>query len=201
MVDEIIDLLPDCDIHVIARTDTQPAVFQRPDPEELMRKMPRSRRGDAHLRLYLGYAAGCGTTTAMLDEARRRSSRGTDVLVAAGLIRGASAGNELELLSSADATADRLDVEAVLKRNPEVVCIDDLSAPDTEGRQRHESVDRFIEAGITVIATLRLTDLASVRANFADVLRERQLGPTLDDAVSCTWRRRSSWSTSPPRSS
>jgi two-component system sensor histidine kinase KdpD len=182
VVDEIIDSLPDCDIHVIARTDTQPAVFQRPDPDQLVRRMPRSRRGDAHLRLYLGYAAGCGTTTAMLDEARRRSSRGTDVVVAAGRVRDRTAGAGLEFLSSTTAAEDRLDVEAILKRNPEVVCIDELTGLDTEGRQRVESVDRFIEAGITVIATLRLTDLASVRANFASVLGARELGPTLDDA-------------------
>jgi two-component system sensor histidine kinase KdpD len=181
VVDEIIDQLPDCDIHVIARTDSQPTAFQRPDPDQLMRKIPRSRRGDAHLRLYVGYVAGCGTTTAMLDEARRRSSRGTDVVVAAGRVRDGSIGAGLEFLSPTTAAEDRLDIDAVLKRNPEVVCIDDLTGLDTGGNQRVDSVDRFIEAGITVIATLRLTDLASVRANFADVFRSRQLGPTLDD--------------------
>ena len=184
LVDEIIDLLPDCDIHVIARTDRQPVAFVRPDPDALVRKHAGSRRSEAHLRLYLGYADGCGTTTAMLDEARRRASRGTDVVVAAARVRGGTV-LELETLMAegqAGVVEDRLDVEAVLKRNPEVACIDDVAALDTEGRQRMKSVERFIDAGITVIGTLRLTDLASVRANFEDVLKGRQLGPALDDA-------------------
>ncbi|MEY4372882.1 MAG: hypothetical protein RL219_1651, partial [Actinomycetota bacterium] len=33
------------------------------------------------LRVYLGAAAGVGTTYAMLDEGARRAARGTDVLV------------------------------------------------------------------------------------------------------------------------
>jgi two-component system sensor histidine kinase KdpD len=184
LVDQVIDLLPDCDIHVIARMDEHTQEFRRPDPDDLVRQQPRNRRSDAHLRLYLGYAAGCGTTTAMLDEARRRVSRGTDVVVAAGALHGTSLSAELETVGSQahGASSDRVDVEAVLKRNPEVVCIDDIAAPDTENRQRIESVDRFIDAGITVIGTLRLTDLASVRENFGDVLRGRQLGPAIDDA-------------------
>ncbi len=38
--------------------------------------MPRGR-----LRVYLGVGPGVGTTHAMLDEARRRAARGTDVVV------------------------------------------------------------------------------------------------------------------------
>jgi two-component system sensor histidine kinase KdpD len=182
LVDHVIDLLPDCDIHVIARMDVHSHEFRRPDPDDLMRQQPRSRRSDAHLRLYLGYAAGCGTTTAMLDEAWRRASRGTDVVVAAAALHGESLSSALETIGGPGPgiSADRVDVEAVLKRNPEVVCIDDIAAVDTEGRQVIESVRRFIDAGITVIGTLRVTDLASVRDN--GVLKGRQPGSPIDDS-------------------
>ena len=42
-------------------------------------------RGSAtrgHLRIYLGYAPGVGTTCALLTEGRRRAKHGTDVVVA-----------------------------------------------------------------------------------------------------------------------
>jgi two-component system sensor histidine kinase KdpD len=183
LVDQVIDQLPDCDIHVIARIDEHTLEFRRPDPDDLVRQQPRNRRADAHLRLYLGYAAGCGTTTAMLDEARRRASRGTDVVIAAAAIHGSSPAPELETIGGPipGVATDRVDVEAVLRRNPEVVCIDDVAALDTSGRQRIEDVERLIAAGITVIGTLRLTDLASVRENFSDVLKGRQLPPPIDD--------------------
>jgi two-component system, OmpR family, sensor histidine kinase KdpD len=180
-VDHVIDLLPDCDIHVIARIDEQMAEFRRPDPDDLVRKQPRNRRADAHLRLYMGYAAGCGTTTAMLDEARRRASRGTDVVVAAAATHGIPLSPQLETIGGPlpGVATDRVDVEAVLRRNPEVVCIDDIAALDTSGRQRIEDVERLIDAGITVIGTLRLTDLATVRES--GVLKGRQLGAPVDD--------------------
>ena len=183
LVDQVIDLLPDCDIHVIAQIDEQPLAFRRPDPDELVRLQPRNRRADAHLRLYLGYVAGCGTTTAMLDEARRRSGRGTDVVVAAGVRDGHSLSSQLETVSSpvAGVTAERVDVDAVLKRNPEVVCIDDIAALDTEDHQVIESVGRFIDAGITVIGTLSVTDLASVRDS--GILKGRQAGPPIDESA------------------
>ena len=43
---------------------------------------PQPRRRGA-IRVYLGYAPGCGTTTAMLEEANRRAARGSDVVVGA----------------------------------------------------------------------------------------------------------------------
>ncbi|HXA43358.1 MAG TPA: hypothetical protein VNV65_10665 [Candidatus Solibacter sp.] len=182
LVDQVIDLLPECDVHVIARVDIQPQEFRRPDPDDLVRKQPRNRRADAHLRLYLGYVAGCGTTTAMVDEAKRRASRGTDVVVAAATLHGERLPPELETIAAKGRAGapEAVDVEAVLRRNPEVVCVDDVAALDVEGRQVIHSVGRFIEAGITVIGTLRLTDLVTVRES--GVLKGRQLGLPLDDS-------------------
>ena len=94
---------------------------------------PAAARGPARgaVRVYLGYAAGCGITTAMLEEAGRRRSRGSDVVVAAVDCRGregvSAALHGLEL----SATAPPLDTDAVLARHPEVACIDDLSVDST----------------------------------------------------------------------
>ncbi len=138
---------------------------RRPDPTELLRQINSDARRRASFRVYLGYARGCGTTTAMLDEARRRHSRGTDVVVAAYEIHDPPA-KALSAMEVIQATREkpsvrRLDLPAVLARNPEVVCIDDVVAPDMDGRPAFESVPRLLSAGVTVLATLHLLSLRS----------------------------------------
>ena len=189
LADQMIDSLPDIDLHVIAPERAAPlpdVELQRRTPEELLRAEQRVGRRGADVRVYLGYADGSGTTTAMLDEARRRRSRGTDVVVAAINPRVPAAQlASLELLGGPDAPAahDRLDIEALLSRNPEVAVIDELNGLDTEGRLRAEWLTRLVEAGITVLGTLHLLDLASVRETYAPLLKERAPGSALPDDV------------------
>jgi two-component system sensor histidine kinase KdpD len=158
---------------------------RRPDPAELLRQIAAEGRRRAMLRVYLGYARGCGTTTAMLDEARRRQSRGTDVVVAAYDIHDppAKALSALEVIQATrEMPASRpLDVAALLARNPEVACIDDVVGLDVSGRPRIESVPRLLSAGITVLATLHLLSLRSAAAAVAGMLGDRLSKPLLGD--------------------
>ncbi len=189
LADQMIDSLPDIDLHVISPEHAPPppdVELLRSTPEDLLRAEQRIGRRGADCRVYLGYADGSGTTTAMLDEARRRRSRGTDVVVAAINSRvSATAMAGLEVLGGPDSPAahDRLDVEALLSRNPEVAVIDELNGLDSEGRVRAESLSRLVEAGITVLGTLHLLDLASVRESYAPLLKERAPGSALPDDV------------------
>ncbi len=189
LADQMTDSLPDIDLHVIAPEHAAPlpdVELQRSTPEDLLRAEQRLGRRGADVRVYLGYADGSGTTTAMLDEARRRRSRGTDVVVAAINPRVPAAElATLEILGGPDAPAahDRLDIEALLSRNPEVAVIDELNGLDTERRLRAEWLPRLVEAGITVLGTLHLLDLASVRESYAPLLKERAPGSALPDDV------------------
>jgi two-component system, OmpR family, sensor histidine kinase KdpD len=176
LLDRLVDELPGVDVHVIARfavaqrrRPASPRVAQRRRPEDLLRDVAPPRRGA--LRVYVGYARGCGATTAMLEEGRRRRERGTDVVVAAATTSGRSecegalAGLEVLGGRGDQAPPDRLDVLAVLRRSPDVVCIDDLAGPDIDGHTRAEVVSQLVDAGITVLATLHLSDVCStVRA-------------------------------------
>jgi K+-sensing histidine kinase KdpD len=188
LADQLIDSLPDIDLHVIANEQAAAPPEVEPErrlPEDLLRS---GRRG-ADVRVYLGYADGSGTTTAMLDEARRRRSRGTDVVVAAINPRVPRTELEsLEMLGGSDAPAahDRLDVEPLLSRNPEVAVIDELNGFDTEGQLRAASLARLVAAGITVLGTIHLLDLASVRESYAPLLMERAPGSVLSDDVLTT---------------
>jgi K+-sensing histidine kinase KdpD len=195
IADLIIDGLPGSDVHVIARvehaavrrrgrdTDTE----RRPDPMALLRQVSSDSRRRAILRVYLGYAPGAGTTTAMLDEGRRRAGRGTDVVVAAynlhGDVRSALGG--LEVLGGLrGAPAERaLDLEEVLARNPQVVCIDDLTALDTQGRPRYEDIPELLSAGVTVLATLHLLSVRSAAESVARLLGHPLGRPVIDDEL------------------
>ena len=161
---------------------------RRPDPAELLRKLTGEGRRRAILRVYLGYARGCGTTTAMLDEAGRRASRGTDAVVASYEVHHepevALRRLEVVQLGHRDLPMVRaLDVEAVLARNPEVVCIDDLMGLDTEGRPRIESVPRLLGAGIVVLGTLHLLSVRSAATAVAEVAGFEPREPLLGDEV------------------
>jgi K+-sensing histidine kinase KdpD len=196
VADRIIDSLPDSDVHVIARVghlvqrqarQDGASHDQRPDPMALLRQVASDSRRHAVLRVYLGYAPGVGTTTAMLSEARRRAGRGTDVVVAAYRLhddpRQALSG--LDVLGGLRDPPRRrpLDVDAVLARNPEVVCIDDLTAVDAHGRPALEAVPRLLGAGITVLATLHLLSLRTTAESVSRLLGRPLDRPVVEDEL------------------
>ncbi len=121
----------------------------------------RARRRGA-IRVYLGYAPGCGTTTAMLQEALRRQSRGTDVVVGAVETRDredvSAELEQLELIRDGGANGDQptLDTAAVLARRPEVVCIDELTGGTAGAERRFAGARRLADAGITVVGTVQI---------------------------------------------
>ena len=186
IVDRVVEGLPDVDIHVIARYAAVPGpvLGARPNPDSLLRDLSGSRpRGG--LRLYISYARGAGATTAMLDEARRRAGRGTDVVVGAVSGGGASRLGDLRLLGGPDSPAARglLDVEALLSRNPEVVAVDDLCGLTTTGQLVGHLIPRIRAAGITVIGTVHLADLRSTVGLMGTLLRRPAARPVLDDSA------------------
>jgi two-component system, OmpR family, sensor histidine kinase KdpD len=126
------------------------------------------------LRIYLGAAPGVGKTYAVLGEAHRRLSRGTDVVV--GMIETHDRAHTteqlegLEVLPRAEVThggvtRTELDVEGVLARRPEVVVIDELAhtnAPGFPHAQRWEDVEQVLDAGISVLTTVDVQHLESL---------------------------------------
>src|SRR3954469_11937443 len=126
------------------------------------------------LRIYLGAAPGVGKTFAMLGEAHRRASRGTDVVI--GLIethgrrRTAEQLEGLEVLprrqvTHRGVTLSELDVEAVLRRHPQVVAIDELAhtnVPGSRNPKRWQDVEELLAAGIDVLTTVDIQHLESL---------------------------------------
>lgn len=146
---------------------------QRPTPEQLLEQIEledrRSRRG--RLKVFLGYSAGVGKSFQMLDEGRRRSERGEDVVVCA--LQPAYPPEVQEILrklqiiptlKSGDAEA--IDVESVIRRHPQVVLIDGLAydnPPGSLNAHRWQDVEQLLNSGISVITTVNLQYLEKLK--------------------------------------
>lgn len=128
------------------------------------------------LRIYLAAVPGAGATYSMLAEGRRRAARGTHVVVAAVETRGRRAVEQqldgLERVPPLSfgrlglAAAGGVDVVEVLQRHPRVVLVDDLAVradPDDDSTARWRAVERLLDAGMDVVATMTINDVESLR--------------------------------------
>jgi two-component system sensor histidine kinase KdpD len=148
---------------------------RRPDPEQLLRQLQAEeqfyRRG--RLKIFLGYAGGVGKSFRMLDEARRRLERNKeDVVVGA---------TQPKVSPEVDALLQRLpviplrvvdgvatmDVEAILRRHPQVCVVDGLAYDNPPGSlhpKRWQDVEHLLSSGIAVIASVNLQHIEERRA-------------------------------------
>jgi magnesium transporter len=127
-----------------------------------------------HLKIYLGYAPGVGKTYQMLEDARELKARGTDLVI--GFVESHGRNDIRDRLDELEAiplrrivhrggTAEELDVDAVLRRNPRVCVVDELAhtnAPGSERQKRWQDVQVLLQAGINVLTTTNVQDLASL---------------------------------------
>jgi two-component system, OmpR family, sensor histidine kinase KdpD len=146
------------------------------------------------LRVYLGAAPGVGKTYAMLGEAHRRRARGTDVVIGLVEDHGRAATAEqvvgLEIVPRVQrqhrgVVLDEMDLEALLERRPDVVCVDELAHTNASGGRnvkRWQDVRDLLGAGIDVIATVNIQHLESLNDVVEQITGVRQQ-ETVPDAV------------------
>jgi two-component system, OmpR family, sensor histidine kinase KdpD len=128
-----------------------------------------------HFRIYLGAAAGVGKTYAMLSEGHRRSGRGADVVIGfiechgRRLTEALIDGLEVVPRKSVEYRGrqlEEMDLEAVLRRRPEVALVDELAHTNVPGSGPHEKrwqdVLDILAAGIDVITTVNIQHLESI---------------------------------------
>jgi two-component system sensor histidine kinase KdpD len=128
-----------------------------------------------HFRIYLGAAPGVGKTYAMLSEGQRRRAHGTDVV--AGFVEAYGRPltealiNGLEVIPRKvvdyrGSRMEEMDLDAILRRRPEVALIDELAHTNVPGSGRHEKrwqdVLEILGAGIDVITTVNIQHLESI---------------------------------------
>ncbi len=146
------------------------------------------------LRIYLGAAPGVGKTYAMLGEGRRRKERGADVVV--GVVEAHGRAHTLAQMGDLEVvprvaveyrgtTLQEMDVEAILRRRPDVVMIDEYAhtnAPGSRNEKRWVDVEQLLDAGIEVISTLNVQHLESLNDVISQITGTTQR-ETVPDAV------------------
>jgi two-component system, OmpR family, sensor histidine kinase KdpD len=128
-----------------------------------------------HLIVYLGVAPAAGKTVAMLDEGRRRREKGADVVIAFAESHGRKvtdwrmAGLEAVARQAVDyrgGTFEEMDLDAVLRRHPQVALVDELAHTNVPGSGRNakrwQDVLELLDAGIDVITNVNIQHLGSV---------------------------------------
>ena len=140
--------------------------------------MPHNKHpeGFGRHKIFLGYAPGVGKTYQMLEESQRRLARGQDVVI--GVIENQRDGNR-ELMKGFDVmplAGTGLDVDAILKRKPTLVLVDQLqavNAPGSKNQRRWQDVDELLSQGINVLSTLDVMYLESLNDTVTDIIGER----------------------------
>jgi two-component system sensor histidine kinase KdpD len=152
----------------------------------------RSQRG--RLKIYLGYGPGVGKTYLMLQEAHRLQSDAVDVVV--GVVETHGRADTARLVDGLEVVPrrvveyrgiviDEMDVDAVLRRRPQVVLVDELAhtnVPGSRHAKRYEDVRELLAAGIHVVATLNVQHLESLY-NTVERLIGVKVRERLPDAV------------------
>jgi two-component system sensor histidine kinase KdpD len=130
------------------------------------------RRG--RLKIFLGYAAGVGKTYQMLDEAQKLKRQGVDVVVGYFEPHGRqdtiAKADGLEFVPRRNvtyraSTFEETDVEAILRRHPQVCAIDEFAhtnVPGSERAKRWEDVHVLLDAGLDVLTTMNVQHLESL---------------------------------------
>lgn len=126
------------------------------------------------LKIFFGYVAGAGKTYAMLEAAHVAQKKGIDVII--GYVEAHQRPETTALVTGLEEVepiwidyrgikVKELDLDAILKRNPELVLIDELAHTNTEGmrhRKRYQDVDELLEAGIDVYTTVNVQHIESL---------------------------------------
>jgi two-component system sensor histidine kinase KdpD len=150
-----------------------------------MRDTPRKRPEDwlsaaepektlGRFKVFLGYAPGVGKTFSMLSEGIRRRTREEDVVI--GVVETHGRKGTAELATQLEHVPLReidykgtlfheMDVDAILRRAPEVVLVDELAHSNIAGSRfakRYEDVMLLLENKIDVVTTINVQHIESL---------------------------------------
>jgi two-component system sensor histidine kinase KdpD len=147
----------------------------------------RLRIGYGRLTIYLGSIAGSGKTYAMLDRAHALVEEGVDVVAALiethGRVDTAAKAAGIETLPRL--ANGELDRDAVLRRRPGVVLIDELAHTNASGStysKRYDDVISILRDGISVMTTLNVQHLEGL-GDAVERLTGMHVRETLPDTI------------------
>jgi two-component system, OmpR family, sensor histidine kinase KdpD len=156
---------------------------KRPDPDKLLERIQAEDSKRGKLKIFFGAVAGVGKTYAMLEHARLRKKEGVDVVV--GIVEthkrpeteALLEGLEIIPLKSVlyrNIEVKEFDLEAVLKRRPALILVDELAhsnAPESRHAKRWQDVEELLDVGISVYTTLNVQHCESVNDVVAQIAK------------------------------
>jgi len=168
----------------------------RPNPDALLSAIQQAdtaqQRGK--LTIFLGMSAGVGKTYAMLKVAHHRQSDGIDVAIAVvethgrpeteALLQGLPI-IPLKPIEYRGVILKEMDLDAVLKRRPQFVLVDELAhsnAPGSRHPKRYQDVLELLDAGIDVCTTLNVQHVES-RLDVVRQITGVSVGETVPDSI------------------
>ena len=145
-------------------------------------------------KIFLGMAAGVGKTYRMLQEGQAEADTGRGVVV--GLVETHGRADTAALVDRLEVIERRrvdyrgtvleeMDVDAILRRAPELCLIDELAHSNATGMEhgkRYEDVADVLDAGIDVFSTMNVQHLESLNDHVAELTGVR-VRETVPDSV------------------
>lgn len=161
------------------------------NPEIILKKIEKEEKREqrGRLKIFFGYAAGVGKTYAMLSCAKKELESGVDIV--AGYIEPHARPETMKLMEGLEVlppkvmyinkiSCKELDIDAVLKRNPQIVLIDEMAHTNADGcrhPKRYQDILELLNAGIDVYTTINVQHIESVQDTVAGItgvqVRER----------------------------
>ncbi|MGE5814914.1 MAG: universal stress protein, partial [Acidobacteriota bacterium] len=144
----------------------------RPSADALLERIRETER--ARLRIYIGAAPGVGKTYEMLQEAHALRLRGLDVVVGYvetyGRPETEAQIKDLEVIPRRrveyrGVTMEEMDVDAIIRREPQVCLVDELAhtnVPGSQNAKRYQDVLQLLDAGIHVMTAVNIQHLETL---------------------------------------
>jgi two-component system, OmpR family, sensor histidine kinase KdpD len=168
--------------------------IRRPSPDALLLEAQREDKTRGKLKVFLGAAPGVGKTYEMLLSAKAKLAEGADVVIGVVETHGRAETESLlkgfEIVPRASIsyhghTLQEMDLDALLKRHPQIALVDELAhtnAPGSRHPKRYMDVEELLSAGIDVYTTLNIQHVDSLNDVVAQITRIR-VRETVPDSV------------------
>lgn len=140
-------------------------------------------RKQGKLTIFASYFPGAGKSYAMLEAAKKAKVGGADVVIGLSPSEQWSETKELaELFEKVPCKAvlqngrtdDEIDLDACLKRRPQLILIDELShrnIGDARHRKRYQDIEELLKAGVDVYTTLDIQHIESIQDTVYSILK------------------------------
>ena len=141
-----------------------------------------ARKAPGKLTIFASYFCGAGKRHAMLEAARAAKREGQDVVI--GLLSFDAWPSDPPLAEDFETvhcktvaqdghTESELDLDACIKRRPQLILIEDLSHTNIDGsrhRKRCQDIEELLKAGIDVYTTLDVQHIESIQDTVFSIL-------------------------------